>query len=362
MAKQTKKIDWNQELENSINLNRVSINAKYVWETNGRLQDIYQPLFKNILGEVTTLFTKASDKGKWSRTDAIKFGRMESLLKDIGKQLKLKDKTVKTLIANQIKGVYIDDYFELADMLNDFGLVDHVNFFRANLTQATKDILAQPVQGLSYLRRASKITASEAIQLEEQIRISQSLGEGIAATKKRINKIASIGLASSQRLANVTLMSASNNAHLEAYRRIKIVEKVKWSAALDSVTCIICGTQDQKIYPLATAPPLPTHFNCRCSWIPVIKNSEWTERGKENTPGATTRIARDPNSKGRLGKNIKLTGTTNYRDYFKLLPEAKQKAVLGLGKWELWKSNQIKLTEIAPNRKIRTLKNITQSL
>lgn len=353
------KIDWSQELENAVARNRIIVDNFYNKQIQKNLEEIYTRLFDNVTFEVRKLFDKANDRGKWLKSDAVKYSRMEGLLLQLGKELQFKNRAVKQFIKKEVSSVYRDDFFELGDILNDFGLLDKTDFFKIKLTPFIKDVLAQDVQGLTYLQRANKITQNEAIQLEEQIKLSQSLGEGIPQTVKRIKNVSNIGKASSVRLAYTTIMAASNVAHLKAYSDIDFIEYVVWSATLDSKTCPICGVQDQRRYKKDRAPALPAHFHCRCSWIPYITQAEWQKRGYNSKSDIGTRIARDPGYTGKgWGKNIRVPAETTWREYFKKLPEAKQKEIIGVGKWNLWNQNKIELEEIAPNRKIVPLKKL----
>lgn len=357
------KINWSQELENSIAQNRIIVDNFYAKQTQKKLDQIYYNLYDNVVFEVRKLFDKANKNGKWIKSDTIKYGRMESLLFEIGKNLKIKNRAVKSFLKNEMSGVIRNDFFELGDMLNDFGLLDKTNFFKINLTPFIKDVLAQDVQGLTYLQRADRITAYEASQLEENIKLSQSLGEGIPQTIKRVKNITTIGKASATRLARTNILAASNNAHLKAYEKLDFIEYVVWSAALDSKTCEICGLNDQRRFKKNKAPSLPAHFNCRCSWVPFITVETWKNKGASSDPKVGERIARDPGYTGKgFGKNVKVPATTTWTDYFKKLPPQKQKDIIGVGKWNLWNQNRIELEDIVKERKIVTLKKLKKKV
>lgn len=46
----------------------------------------------------------------------------------------------------------------------------------------------------------------------------------------------------------------------------------KWTAVLDTRTCLVCANHDGKIYStLEKAPQAPLHFNCRCLLLPIIQ-------------------------------------------------------------------------------------------
>lgn len=65
-------------------------------------------------------------------------------------------------------------------------------------------------------------------------------------------------------------------------------EKVRYTAILDSSTCIACGDMDGQIFNINEAPILPLHYNCRCALVPseleeTPSYSEWFEEQSEET-------------------------------------------------------------------------------
>lgn len=48
-------------------------------------------------------------------------------------------------------------------------------------------------------------------------------------------------------------------------------EFVEYITAKDEKVCEVCSPRDGKIYPLANAPKLPAHYNCRCYFVKVVK-------------------------------------------------------------------------------------------
>lgn len=86
----------------------------------------------------------------------------------------------------------------------------------------------------------------------------------------------------SRELFNISLQKAANlwwtqtvqygvsvvdEATLAAFKDMG-VKKVRWDAAEDEKTCLICGGRDGKIYDILKVPPKP-HYGCRCQLVLV---------------------------------------------------------------------------------------------
>jgi uncharacterized protein with gpF-like domain len=73
------------------------------------------------------------------------------------------------------------------------------------------------------------------------------------------------------------LHSASHYAREKAIteRFENDIQAWKYMATLDRRTCLVCGVDDGKVYPVgAPKPVLPRHWSCRCCYVPVPKDSD----------------------------------------------------------------------------------------
>lgn len=77
------------------------------------------------------------------------------------------------------------------------------------------------------------------------------------------------------------LHSVVRNETFRAYRRATIrtyqqnddvVKGWRWVSRKDPHTCIICWSQDGRIFPLST--PFASHHNCRCVVVPALRNEQ----------------------------------------------------------------------------------------
>ena len=354
-------IDWDAEIANSININRLKLINTSKATIERQVIRSYEKILKNIVDETTDLFNRANTDGHWNKSKVIRFNRNKKLISEINETLKAAGKDYSRLVRKNMLLVGNAEFNEITSILNDFQLIDSLNNFNPGVTQFRKDILSQDIQGLTYLERSKKISAAQAISMQEQINVSQTLGEGIRKTVARVRKVNDIGLASALRLVRTSTMQTSNLAHILAYERTKIATAWRWDSTLDDRTCPICGMRDQQVFPFEDNGLIPAHFACRCVATPVLPPKEWDKRGTENVrvDQGRTRIARNP----ATGKNYKVSADDTWRDWFKNQSPDVQQGIIGEGKWNLWEENRIKLEQIAPagnkQGKIITLKTLT---
>ena len=348
-------IDWQAELERSINLNRLSL-LRSLPEKEASIRKVIERSQNQIIIDTQALFNKSNIDGKWNLSKAIKYDRLNKLNISNAEILKQQQIDMNKLIRLDITGTFKDEHIESQRILNDFNLVDSSKFFKVKPDRFIKDMVSQPMMGVDYLKRLKRITVNQAFQIADNINQSILLGEGIQKTVARVKRVSGLTDNAAKRLVSTAIFTASNQAHFDNFARTKSIEKWQWSATLDSRTCPICGVQDQKVFPMSMRSIIPAHFMCRCTPVPYISSRQWKDRGRDNVRKDTgrTRIARDP----KTGKNIKLPADTTYRDYFKKLSKAQQENVIGVEKRKLWKAGEIKFRQIAPQRQVVTLKDL----
>lgn len=104
-------------------------------------------------------------------------------------------------------------------------------------------------------------------------------------------------------------------------------EQVRYSAILDSSTCIACGDMDGKIFEIKNAPILPIHYNCRCYLQPIELDNE---------------------------------GIENYKDWFEQQDEQTKRDILGKTRYELYKDKNIEISTFSNNGEILNLDDLSE--
>jgi len=94
----------------------------------------------------------------------------------------------------------------------------------------------------------------------------------------------------------------------------EIVPKWQWYASLDGITCPACIALHGKIFD--NANPMEGHWNCRCTLLPVTI----LDTGRDVQSG---------------------------EEWFKAQPEARQRDILGPGKYDAWKEGKFEFGQLA---------------
>lgn len=138
---------------------------------------------------------------------------------------------------------------------------------------------------LSYMRPLEEWARKE-------VETSLLLGEGVDKMSARLMKSTGMNRKRADRLARTTITQASNDAHMESYRKAG-VRQFYLVATFDERTCPVCGARDRVKVPIdqikrgINYPPL--HPNCRCTTLPVVTKEVEAMRAPRTVFDRTTR-------------------------------------------------------------------------
>jgi SPP1 gp7 family putative phage head morphogenesis protein len=132
----------------------------------------------------------------------------------------------------------------------------------------------------------------------------------------------------------------ANEARNAVYKaNSSLFDGYKFLATLDSRTCVVCGTDDGRIFPtLEEAPKPPLHLRCRCILLPYI-------RGFEDIEGA------------RASMNGEVSDKMTYKDWLAQQDPAVQEEILGKYRYEAYK-NGVSIDSFAPDGRTLSLKEL----
>lgn len=186
--------------------------------------------------------------------------------------------------------------------------------------------LADVVDPIEQLKRETGLIIKRNIAGGRGIKPSRSSVQGSATGLIRTQSVST---------ANTVIRSTLN-------RNRELIRGVQWSAILDSRVCLRCARLNGKTYKLredgsVKGPEMPLHWLCRCLYIPVLSR----RAGEQRFP-------RSPKT---------------FIDWFKRQPVRFQKRLLGSGRYQLWKSGEIKFDDFVQFRRqvpvrIRTLDSL----
>jgi SPP1 gp7 family putative phage head morphogenesis protein len=155
--------------------------------------------------------------------------------------------------------------------------------------------------------------------------LTQALVDGVAlgwGPRKTAKMMAEGMTGSLNRMLTISrteILRVYNESSRQQYIASGIVTSYTRIAAHDTRTCLHCIVLEGTVYP--TNELMPSHPNCRCALIPIVRGApkpEWL--------------------KGE--------------DWFMAQPSATQESIMGRGRYELWRTGQIGLhdsTQIVPN-------------
>jgi len=152
---------------------------------------------------------------------------------------------------------------------------------------------------------------------------------------------------SAEALVRTSIQAVANEARLETYAdNDDIIKGVEWVSTLDSRTSQTCMGLDgltwsnpdkEPINHSVTFPGVTAHWGCRSTQVPIVKS--WEELGAKgdfNEIPESTRASMDGQVSDKLG----------YEGWLKGKSESFQRDALGAQKYELWKRDKLKFTDL----------------
>ncbi len=200
-------------------------------------------------------------------------------------------------------------------------------------------------------------------QIRGELTQSIILGDDMAQAAKRLTGTVGrfTGLTAKQlaRRTEVIARSEIQNVAAQVSRQITqenndVLKSVTFSASLDSRTCKICISLDGGVHRLNpetgqhTGPLIPVHPLCRCVY--VANSYSWQELAKRHN------VPFDKRQKAFFDGAV--TKTITYDAWLKTLSTAEQVEILGPARQKLWKSGEIKLSQMATSKRILTIEQL----
>jgi len=190
---------------------------------------------------------------------------------------------VARLAGEEAAAVYRSEVYRVASLIASrpaAGYATAAKSFAAVDLPAVRAALAGKIQGLSQLRSIAKAGARAESVMRRDLAAAIADGYGVDKLVAKWQARSGAGAIPGEvrALARTSMMAASNEAHLDVYRKNRdVVAGVRWEASFDRRTCVICGRRHGSEWPVKDAPPLPAHLNCRCVLLPVFVDRDLNE-------------------------------------------------------------------------------------
>lgn len=163
--------------------------------------------------------------------------------------------------------------------------------------------------------------------------VAQEIRKGVVAAEtvdqitQRVKRLALLpARARVETIVRTATQAITSAAREEVWRaNERVIKKIRWTATLDTRTCVICASLDGKLFDLDEGRRPPAHPNCRCVTVAVTTAS--------NVPGERA------SAFGPVPKDI------TFEEFLKQRGAAFQDDVLGPTKAKLFRQGKLKLND-----------------
>jgi len=180
-------------------------------------------------------------------------------------------------VTDVVEDVYTTALSKTAKLIGfktDFGLVRKEMIDRA---------VNAPINGKTFSNRIWDNTNKLANRIYNDVIDCVKNGEQPKRIIKKIKDDYGVSAYQAKRLVNTEVAKVVNAAQMDIYRDSGVVEKVMWTATLETNTCETCAELDGKEFDLDKVPHCPQHPNCLCCLVPVVDDWKPTKRADNTT-------------------------------------------------------------------------------
>lgn len=241
---------------------------------NKVLASIYGSCQKEILGNVAETIAKVKKAGgEWSYANQSALTRSRGLFEQINKELIKLGKQENTVFRTNLQNIYTDQFLRTIYTLGQTQTVkSSFNMLNPRLIQDTLDY---PWSGAMFSDRLWLDKDRLGRNLRVGLTQSMILGEDMDRIADRVGANINTSKYNAMRVARTETKRVTYSSQAAAFEDQNVGE-VRYMAANnggDRRTCDLCREDHGKVYKLGEEPSLPRHPNCRCWYIPVVKDT-----------------------------------------------------------------------------------------
>lgn len=248
------------------------------------LKSAYELAWAAISGEMQAATAKASDAP--SAADVLRIRRLGSISAEIEKQMMrlaaLAGKVTKREQRKAADAALWASEAMLRARQPDIRLAHFSASDFEKLVGVTRDgtLLGEYFTDLAKIWNSSASDAVRKAMIEGAV-----LGKSATQTAARARQLLDRNADNKQRDSEVirslrrTVRTETFRIYRETTREVykeNGIERWQWRSARSARTCVICWAMDGKIFPVSE--PLESHINCRCTKLPVLRESDIGER------------------------------------------------------------------------------------
>lgn len=286
--------------------------AKYnsLEEKNAAILNMYRDAEKNMIAEISKLESRGGDL---SRSQKYRINHLKSLKNEINAICEKVGSDIEYLAKKGIYDAIENNQKNISDLLEAH--------FSKPSSKDMEQMLNTPWHGSFFSERLWGDTGKLANEVNDIIKKGITQGKTIAEMSFQLSNRLNKSMNYAHTLVRTETMNTLNRSSKDGYKKSG-VKYVRWWAAQDERECDECGGNHGKLYPIESAPNLPCHTGCRCTWLPVL-DDELNEYYRL--------IGSDGNSLYNYAKSDKIESVKNsdelkelfsYKDKFGRLKEA----------------------------------------
>jgi SPP1 gp7 family putative phage head morphogenesis protein len=237
------------------------------------LASIYKSTQQQILADVAETMAKVKKAGgTWSYANQSALTRSRGLFEQITKELNKLGQQEQAIFTEGLSNIYTDQFLrQVYELGQTIPVKANFNRLNPNLIKRTLDY---PWSGAMFSDRIWLDKETLGRNLRLGLTQSMILGEGIPEITERINKGINTSKYNAERLARTETKRVAYVAHNDAYEDAGVeVLEYRCANGGDHRTCDTCMADQGKVYKRGEEPTLPRHPNCRCVYIPRVKDT-----------------------------------------------------------------------------------------
>lgn len=314
--------------------------------TRDKVLGLLNSLETDLVGILAKIDPTGTDRLAYQRL------RLTRLQKVVTDSIRATYRGADTLLAREIREVVDIESTWTANAIN---ASTHAEFADVGLTRGQLSTLVSDVliQGAPTSDWWSRQAAGLSDKFADEMRRGVALGEPLDKLVRRVRGgagtrgVMDIARNSAERLVRSSVQTAANVAREATYEQNSdLITAVAWSATLDTRTSEWCIVRDGLQYTNKGHEPIDhsvpwlegpgkIHWGCRSTSVPVLKS--WRDLGidADEVP-ETTRASMDG----------QVPAGQSFEEWLGKQSEARQNAVLGEGKADLWRDGKIDFRDL----------------
>ena len=229
---------------------------------NNELMRCYSLSQDRIIKEMIRLYLEIMEDndGKVLVSHLYQYNRYYELMNKITEELNKLGLKEKNIFENEFKRLYVQNQVTIGE---SFNLSSEINY--SEVENAINEIWLNDGKNWSDRIWADKAKLTE--RLRESMIDSLATGSGTNHLTKTLIDDFNVSFHNAQTLARTELAHIQNKSTLDKFTKEGIT---KVRILVDKNCCKECTDNAGKVFDITTAPTLPVHPNCRCTYVAVI--------------------------------------------------------------------------------------------